>query len=356
MDRPTSDGRPLVGFSCAYTPLPLLDAAGFLPYRMLPLGAAPDQAGAVLHDNLCPHVKRILDRALASDLPPLAGVVLINSCDAMRRLADAWREVRPDQRLALLDLPSGASEGGVRLLSQELSRLRRLLSDWSGRPVTDEQLASAAERRDELARALQRLARRAAGGSLASGALQRAYNLSVTASPEQALQRVQALEQELEARPSPPAKGGVPLYLMGNVMPDPEALELLEACGARVVGDDLCTAGRQQLPLDLPREGELMTRLARALLQRPACARTIDPAAPGQLATQAAAGAERSGARGVIAHAMKFCDPYLARMPAVRQELERRGLPLLVLEGDCTLRSLGQHRTRIEAFIEMLDG
>jgi benzoyl-CoA reductase/2-hydroxyglutaryl-CoA dehydratase subunit BcrC/BadD/HgdB len=51
---------------------------------------------------------------------------------------------------------------------------------------------------------------------------------------------------------------------------------------------------------------------------------------------------------------MKFCDPYLARLPAVRAELKQAGLPLLVLEGDCTLRSLGQHRTRIEAFVEML--
>lgn len=48
-----------VGFTCAYTPLPLLHAAGLQPYRILPVGDAPDQAGALLHDNLCPHVKRL---------------------------------------------------------------------------------------------------------------------------------------------------------------------------------------------------------------------------------------------------------------------------------------------------------
>jgi len=30
-------------------------------------------------------------------------------------------------------------------------------------------------------------------------------------------------------------------------------------------------------------------------------------------------------------------------------------MPLLFLEGDCTLRSIGQQNTRIEAFVEMLD-
>jgi benzoyl-CoA reductase/2-hydroxyglutaryl-CoA dehydratase subunit BcrC/BadD/HgdB len=41
-------------------------------------------------------------------------------------------------------------------------------------------------------------------------------------------------------------------------------------------------------------------------------------------------------------------------MPGVREALKREGLPFLLLEGDCTLRSIGQHKTRIEAFIEMM--
>nr|MBL0712275.1 2-hydroxyacyl-CoA dehydratase [Desulfobacterales bacterium] len=57
---------------------------------------------------------------------------------------------------------------------------------------------------------------------------------------------------------------------------------------------------------------------------------------------------------GVIGHTLKFCDPYLARLPMIRDTLREAGLPLLLLEGDCSLRSIGQQRTRIEAFIEML--
>ena len=52
----------LIGFTCAYTPLALIEAAGYVPFRVLPMGEPPDQAGSLLHDNLCPHVKRILDR------------------------------------------------------------------------------------------------------------------------------------------------------------------------------------------------------------------------------------------------------------------------------------------------------
>ena len=70
-----------IGFTCSYTPLALIDAAGFTPYRILPVGESPDRAGEVLHDNLCPHVKRVLDRVLYNDVPELEGVILLNSCD-----------------------------------------------------------------------------------------------------------------------------------------------------------------------------------------------------------------------------------------------------------------------------------
>ncbi len=49
-------------------------------------------------------------------------------------------------------------------------------------------------------------------------------------------------------------------------------------------------------------------------------------------------GARLAGARGVIAHVMKFCDPYLARMPVIQSVLREASLPLLLLEGDCTTR------------------
>ena len=97
-------------------PLPLIAAAGFTPYRVHPLTEAPDRAGRLLHDNICPHVKRILDRALGGDLPDLVGMVFMNSCDAMRRLSDAWRTVPDAAPAVLIDLPITADELSVHFL------------------------------------------------------------------------------------------------------------------------------------------------------------------------------------------------------------------------------------------------
>ena len=102
------------------------------------------------------------------------------------------------------------------------------------------------------------------------------------------------------------------------------------------------------------KSSDMFKRLANSLLSRTACARTIDPNNPGKMALDVVERAKACNVRGVIGHTVKFCDPYLARMPAVRDALKKEGLSFLFLEGDCTMGSIGQHKTRIEAFIEML--
>ncbi|MBU0994327.1 MAG: 2-hydroxyacyl-CoA dehydratase family protein [Proteobacteria bacterium] len=108
-----------IGYACAYTPLALIDAAGFVPVRVLPEGDFPDQAGHLMHDNLCPHVKKILDRALANDLDHIDGMIFVNCCDAMRRLSDAWQVVYPNNQSILLDLPVNISPLSISFFAQD---------------------------------------------------------------------------------------------------------------------------------------------------------------------------------------------------------------------------------------------
>lgn len=344
----------LIGFACAYTPLPVLAAAGCVPYRILPMSDSPDQAGMILHDNLCPHVKRILDRALSGDLPELRGMVFLNSCDAMRRLHDAWCGVHGASPAVLVDLPPTADRAAVAFFAEEIDRLARTVERWCGRTIDDGRIRIAVKAYNVLCDRLAVLASRAVEGTLAGGSprLQVAYNTACTRPFAEALEHVdRLLSEQLLAGSN---GSSAPVYLFGNLLPDPEALALFEACGVRIVGQDLCSGSRLFSRIELDPEDDVFIGLARAILSRPRCARTLDAAEPGRLARDVLDRARASGARGVICHTVKFCDPYLVRLPLVREILQEEGIPLLVLEGDCTLRSIGQHRTRIEAFVEML--
>lgn len=346
----------LVGFACAYTPLPLLHAAGLSGYRLLPVGEWSDGASGILHDNLCPHVKRILDRALADDVPELTGAVFMNSCDAMRRLADGWKRARPNEPVVLVDLPSTAEKGAVAFLTDELLRLKQVLERWTGKTVTSLALAESVALYDSLAGQFAELQRRRLQQQLDMSAqqLQELHNQSVTQSAE----ATQASLQQVLARPIETdcnkTSSDIPVVVFGNVLAAPEAFALFESCGARVVAEDICTGSRVFTPLDRGSYDDPMAQLAHGLLAKPRCSRTMVPENPGQIAQDMLQLAQRNRAQAAIFHTLKFCDPYLGRVPGVRATFRQAGIPLLVLEGDCTMRSMGQQRTRIEAFVEML--
>jgi benzoyl-CoA reductase/2-hydroxyglutaryl-CoA dehydratase subunit BcrC/BadD/HgdB len=62
---------------------------------------------------------------------------------------------------------------------------------------------------------------------------------------------------------------------------------------------------------------------------------------------------ERRAISGAIYHSLKFCDHTLYDYPLVKEEFERKSIPLLHINCDNS-KSDGQIKTRIEAFIEQL--
>ena len=346
-----------IGFTCAYTPVPLIEAAGFSPYRVFPETKAPDQAGHLLHDNLCPHVKKVLDRALADDLPELEGMVFINSCDTMRRLADAWKEARPDDKIILIDLPSGTDRLSLDFLSKEYERLSTTLFKWNNKTPSPEIISGKIKEKISLwnlvAASVKKIEEKMSQDffqGYASG-LQQIINTAATESTDHALAMAQ---NKLESEQ--PGKAGLsPVFVFGNLLFDPKVYDLFEDWNMHVTGTDFCTSSRFITPVDTGLDDNIFRCLAISYLKQTPCARTMDTAIPGSIAQRIVERAKASNAKGVIGFTLKFCDPYLARIPMIRAALQKESIPFLMLEGDCTTGSMGQQQTRIEAFTEMLE-
>jgi len=341
-----------IGFTCAYTPVPLIEAAGFSPFRIFPESKAPDQAGHLLHDNLCPHVKKVLDRALADDLPDLEGMVFINSCDSMRRLADAWIEARPDDRIILLDLPSGINSLSLDFLSKEYERLAKTLFKWNNENFSTEKIKDKIATWNLLAASIKKIEEKMSRDYFPGIAsrLQQIINTAATDSTDKALAMAQK-KIELEE----PAKAGrSPVFVFGNLLFDPKVFDLFEEWNLHVTASDFCTTSRFITSVDTRTDNNIFRSLADSYLKQTPCARTMDTTKPGSIAQRIVERAKESNAKGVIGFILKFCDPYLARIPMIRQALQKESIPFIMLEGDCTMGSVGQQQTRIEAFTEML--
>jgi benzoyl-CoA reductase/2-hydroxyglutaryl-CoA dehydratase subunit BcrC/BadD/HgdB len=60
------------------------------------------------------------------------------------------------------------------------------------------------------------------------------------------------------------------------------------------------------------------------------------------------------GIEGVTCSYHKFCDLFMSEYPVLRKAMQDRDLPVLLLEDEGEAILSGQHRTRLEAFLELL--
>jgi benzoyl-CoA reductase/2-hydroxyglutaryl-CoA dehydratase subunit BcrC/BadD/HgdB len=138
-------------------------------------------------------------------------------------------------------------------------------------------------------------------------------------------------------------------------VPEPAALlETLNAAGAFVAADDYAAVGRRVVRAAPAPDADPWRALVDRYFAAPPCPTRAADTAPRMAHLTALA--ERSGARGVVVHVMKFCEPELFDVPVIRETFAARGLPVLVLEGELEGALSGQAVTRLEAFAELLQG
>jgi benzoyl-CoA reductase/2-hydroxyglutaryl-CoA dehydratase subunit BcrC/BadD/HgdB len=61
-------------------------------------------------------------------------------------------------------------------------------------------------------------------------------------------------------------------------------------------------------------------------------------------------------ADGIILYALQFCAPYTVEAMGIEKELEKAGIPAIRIETDYSQEDIGQLKTRIQAFIERIQG
>ena len=57
---------------------------------------------------------------------------------------------------------------------------------------------------------------------------------------------------------------------------------------------------------------------------------------------------------GVIYYALQFCSPYAVESYSVEKDLKAVGIPMLKIETDYSQNDVGQLKTRVQAFLEVL--
>ncbi len=353
LDAHRRQGLPTLAVLPIHYPRELLDALDILGIELWgPPGPLPDGPSERIQAYVCSLVRNAMAFIDAGGIDGVDGILFPNTCDSMMGLASLVPDlVGYDKPVFHLHLPRvPEAHTAEQFLETELRRLWTALAEAFDREPDLDRLAGALETRRaiELAhRELRAGRRRLPMPERELMALLRQDGYLPAAEHLRDLQR--ALRQVRKVKQFHAGPGVV----LSGIVPEPMALlDTLEDAGAVVVGDDYGSTGRRLPRYDRAGDDDPLRQVARRMAARPPCSTT---SADTHARTDYLAGlVRRSGAAGLIVHSVRFCEPELFDIPAIKDRMERDGVPVLFLDTEVEREVPGALQTRVEAFVEML--
>jgi bzd-type benzoyl-CoA reductase N subunit len=347
-------GKKVFGWLCTYVPEEIIHAAGVLPVRVTGYSREMEleDGSAYMYVNNCSFSRSCLQMGLRGEYDYLDGVVAGSTCDGARRLFDLWVHYIGVPFHHILTVPRKFTERAHALYLQQVTGFKQHLEEYLGCEITDERLLDSIRLYNESRDLLRRLyeLRRAERPPITGAETMEVLNASFRMPKESFNQGLRALLAELEQAVGHQARAR--LMVTGSVMNNPEFIHSIEELGGLVVTDELCTSTRYWSdPVVLDGRPPLEA-IARRYLNNFPCARMV----PSDGRFDRIVGLVRDyRVDGVISEVIRYCVPYAHDLPLLTNRLSEIGVPTLALDVEYGTSGSGQIRTRVQAFLEMLE-
>ena len=354
-------GKKIIGYFCCFVPDEIITAFDMVPYRIQGSQSEPiDQADAFLEPMACPFARSCFNMALKGEYDFLDGFVVPHSCDTVDRLYQIWRHNRPSPFNHIINVPHMMGTGSEAFYRSELEYFIKHLEDWSGRKLEEAKLAQAVKlynRRRALLRELYEL--RKSDPPLVSGVeITKLLVAGMGLPGEEHIDLIREFINEIKGRPVAKALDVPRIFIWGNEIDDIAFIKLVEDSGAQVVMDDLCT-GTRFFWDDVPETTDPLTGIASRYLATH-CPRSNVP----QMGDRQQDLENRYAyigrfikdwqAKAAVFYIVRYCDTCELEGPDLREYLEGLKIPVLMIEDDYSTSTIGQLRTRVQAFLEMI--
>ena len=350
-------GGKVMGYFCSTVPEELFTAAGLLPFRMRGTGSTSTELSDACFSNInCSYPRHAMNLALLGDYNFLDGLVCINSCDHVRRIYDNWKHRLDTPFVQVMSLPRKVGPPQIDWYYDEINILRNQIQEHFEVEITDERLRDAIALHNEV-RVLQKKVyefRKADAPSI-TGAEVLPIMVAGTAMPKE---RYKALLgqllgdlEKLEGRDGYRAR----LMIIGGELDDPEFMEIIESQGGIVVTDATCYGTRLMWrPVDESADDPVRALASYYIYDRPSCPRMYGDQSRRIDYTRELAREFRVD--GIIGERLIFCDQWLVEHYMTGTDLKEDGIPFLQLDREYILSGKGQLRTRVQAFLETIEG
>jgi benzoyl-CoA reductase subunit C len=347
-----------IAYFPVYAPVEIIHGCGMLPVGLNGAGDRLDiqHADARFGSFICSIVKTTLEMGMTGHLSPFDGLLFSSICDSARNLCFVMKRNFPEMYLDFLHLPHNPNTpASVDFLASEYRRLTERLEQLGGRRADDGVLGQAINSYNEnraLMRELYQL--RVERPHLIRAwelyALLRAGSLLSVEDHTTLLKRALSDLPRRSAKP----RDSIRVVIEGSFCEQPPigVIKLLEDAGCYIVDDDFILGSRWFVE-DIPVNGDPIRALAESYLERSVYSSVRHdfrkPRFRGLIDKT-----RRCRADSVICLIAKFCEPAYFDYVLFKQELEKEGIPHLLLEFEEKMFTFDRARTEVETFVESL--
>jgi len=332
------NGGKVVGYFCDNVPEEFISAAGFMPFRLSgdPEGGTERPGNYSERGNVFSRegfVASMLHMVLNGRYDFLDYLIIPHARDSVHRLYTTLinrQAENPALKLPELyyldNLHTNFYSAGI-YNHQRWLELKSRLEEWSGKKISGDRLSEAIAISNENKRLLKEIAAlRASDPPRISGveALQ-IIGTSMFMPKETHNTLLKALLSDTEAFPE---KNGVRLFVEGSPLDHPQLYEIIESCGATIVGEDNCWGNRYaDVPIDTsldPTEA-VMYRYS----NKTPCTRMYPLSARVDYCVKSA---QESNAQGVVFNVFQFDEMQAWETPDEINALKEKGISSLYLK------------------------
>ncbi|MGD0855075.1 MAG: 2-hydroxyacyl-CoA dehydratase family protein [Dehalococcoidia bacterium] len=351
-----SQGGKVVGYICCLIPKELIIAAGMLPFRVRGTGCtAPELAEKYTGSICCTYPKSFFSQAIKGEYDFLDGVVFPNNCDHYRRLFVNWP--RAGMKTPFLHLVSNAKQMRPAALvweKDEFIKLKQHMEQHFGIKITDENLWKAIKLSNKT-RSLQRKLyelRKAKTPPISGTDTLKAMVASTAMPLDKYNQMLETLLSELK-NAGAQNNNDVRLMIVSSCLDNPVFIKMIEDLGCDVVTDFTCFGSKIMWHDINEAIKDPMEALASYYLKdQLSCARFDGDQS--RRSEHIHNMIRDFNATGVIMDRIVFCDTWSIFNYMMEKDLKEWKVPFLPIEREYNPSFMGQLKTRVQAFLEML--
>jgi benzoyl-CoA reductase/2-hydroxyglutaryl-CoA dehydratase subunit BcrC/BadD/HgdB len=362
-------GKKVIGYMCLFAPTELILAADAIPVRVNSGWYDTAKLGdRVVPVEVCPVIRSTIGAKMIELSPFLEmsdAVISVLTCDGMTKLSEILGDYKTVWGMSVPRVKDSAQS--IRFWNDEIKHMKGQIEALTGNKITRKSLKAAIEETQKATKAFRRLQDLRKGSPVIMGRDAMLVNQTYLWDDKKRwTEKTEALCDELEKRvqrkewvcpPDTPRVlvTGTPMFWPDN-WKLPTLVEEANPQGI-IVADELCSGERilnDPVGVDEWSMDDMLNAIGERYLMASTCPCFTSKDGNEDRINWLVNKVKESNVQGVIYYMIRGCMLYAMEYTRIKKALDKINIPVYYLDTEYTREDVGQMKTRVEAFLEML--